>query len=144
MNDVTKMYQNNFKLWKSVNFKWSYPGFKSAAFTLLTQTQAEWDTHTYFSIPRWRQSCPIVRVTLDLQSINELSGNKVKDGGGGHHLGLNVNRREMERVFFILCVCLRLHLRLRLRCSCKPTLREQRYSFLLGTDLRTSGVRMLP
>ena len=45
---------------------------------------------------------PRVRVNLDQQSGNEDSGNKIKDGRGGRHLGLSVNRRGMERVFFIL------------------------------------------
>ena len=45
---------------------------------------------------------PIVRVTLDQQSGSEDSGNEIKDGGGGSHLGFNVNRRGMERVFFTL------------------------------------------
>ena len=45
---------------------------------------------------------PRVRVTLDQQLGNEDSGNEINDGGGGRHLGLNVNRRSMERVFFIL------------------------------------------
>ena len=49
-----------------------------------------------------------VRVTLDQQSGNEDSGNEIKDGGIGRHLGLNLNLRGMERVFFIL----RLHLSL--------------------------------
>ena len=55
---------------------------------------------------------PRVRVTLDQQSGNEDSGNEIKDGGGGRQLGLNVNRRGMEPVFFIL------HLRLPLPLRC--------------------------
>ena len=43
---------------------------------------------------------PRVCVTLDQQSGNENSWNEIKDGGGGSHLGLNVNCRGMERVFF--------------------------------------------
>ena len=56
---------------------------------------------------------PIVRVTLDQQSGNENSGNEIKDGGGGRHFGLNLNRRGMERVFSIL----RLRLSLRFHRS---------------------------
>ena len=37
---------------------------------------------------------PRVPVTLDQQSGNEDSGNEIKDGGEGHHLGLNVNRKR--------------------------------------------------
>ena len=63
--------------------------------------QAEWDGGNL--VPR-------IRVTVDQQSGNEDSGNEIKDGGGGGHLGLNVSRRTyMERLFFILR--LRLHLR---------------------------------
>ena len=43
-----------------------------------------------------------LRVTLDQHSGNEDSGNMIKDGGGGRHLGSNVNRRGTEQVFFIL------------------------------------------
>ena len=45
---------------------------------------------------------PRVRVTLDQQSGNKDSGNEIKDGRGGHHLGLNINCRGMEQVFSIL------------------------------------------
>ena len=50
---------------------------------------------------------PRGRVTLDQQSGNEDSGSKIKDGGGGCHLGLNVIHRGMEPVFFILRLSLR-------------------------------------
>ena len=43
-----------------------------------------------------------VCITLDQQSGNEDSGSKIKDGGGGRHLGLNVNHRGMERSIFHL------------------------------------------
>ena len=42
---------------------------------------------------------PRVRVTLDQQLGNLGSENAIKDG---RHLGLNLNRRGTERVFFIL------------------------------------------
>ena len=54
-----------------------------------------------------------VRVTLDQQSGNENSGNEIKDG---RHLGLNLNRGGMERVFFILRFSIS-RLCLHFRCS---------------------------
>ena len=48
---------------------------------------------------------PRIPVTVDQQSGNEDSGNEIKDGGGGGHLGSNVSRRtDMERLF-LSCVC---------------------------------------
>ena len=50
---------------------------------------------------------PRIVVTLDQQLGNEDFGNEIKDR---RHLGLNLNRGGIERVFFIL------RLRLPLRC----------------------------
>ena len=43
-----------------------------------------------------------VRITLDYKTLNKDSEKEIKDGGRGRHLGLNVNRRGIERVLFIL------------------------------------------
>ena len=54
---------------------------------------------------------PIVPVTLEQQSGNEDSRNKVKDGGGGRHLGLHVNCRSMDMHFLScisICLCIAL------------------------------------
>ena len=78
--------------------------FLKAASHVSTQTQAK---ATFKCRPQTRIAVsqdggnliPRVRVTLDQQSRNEDSGNAIKNG---RHLGLSLNHRGMERVFFIL------------------------------------------
>ena len=62
---------------------------------------------------------PRVCVTLYQQSWNEDSGNELKDGRGGRHLGLSLNRKCMEQLFFYLAFAFALAFPQFTRVKCK-------------------------